>query len=163
MSPVTHQATIRTNADLLSIGTSVEFQSKFKHFHSMKYIWKCCLENGGHFVPASMCQTQRTGISSPEGYSNRITWFNEYYTTSRRPIHLVSLRTSTHQSHAGDNHSCGQLTGKQWVTIAFSVLQLLSGANILRSKQNGCLLQTTFSIALYWMETTVPHRNFKDV
>ena len=29
--------------------------AKFKHFHSRKCIWKCCLENGGHFVSASMC------------------------------------------------------------------------------------------------------------
>ena len=36
--------------------TSVKFNSKFKHFHSRKCIWKCCLENGGHFVSVSMCQ-----------------------------------------------------------------------------------------------------------
>ena len=30
-------------------------QSKFKHFHSWKCIWKCRLGNGGHFVSASMC------------------------------------------------------------------------------------------------------------
>ena len=29
-------------------------QSKFKHFHSRKCIWKCRLENGGHLVSASM-------------------------------------------------------------------------------------------------------------
>ena len=28
---------------------------KFIHFHSRQYIWKCRLENGGHFVSASMC------------------------------------------------------------------------------------------------------------
>ena len=27
------------------------------HFHSQKSIWKCRLENGGHFVSASMCYT----------------------------------------------------------------------------------------------------------
>ena len=30
--------------------------SKFIHFHSRKCIWKCRLENGCHFVLASMCQ-----------------------------------------------------------------------------------------------------------
>ena len=35
--------------------TSGKFYSKFIHFHSRKSIWKCCLENGGHFVLASMC------------------------------------------------------------------------------------------------------------
>ena len=34
---------------------SVEFWSKFKHFHSAKCIWICRLRNGGHFVSASMC------------------------------------------------------------------------------------------------------------
>ena len=28
--------------------TSVKFQSQFKHFHSRKCIWKCCLRNGVH-------------------------------------------------------------------------------------------------------------------
>ena len=35
--------------------TSVKSLSKFKHFHSWKYIWKCRLINRGHFVSASMC------------------------------------------------------------------------------------------------------------
>ena len=35
--------------------TSVEFQSKFIHFHSRKFIWESCLENGGHFLQSSMC------------------------------------------------------------------------------------------------------------
>ena len=30
-------------------------RNKFIHFHSRKCIWKCHLENGGHFVSASMC------------------------------------------------------------------------------------------------------------
>ena len=34
---------------------SVKSWSKFIHFHSRKCIWKCCLENGSHFVSASMC------------------------------------------------------------------------------------------------------------
>ena len=32
----------------------MKFSSEFKHFHSRKCIWKCRLENGGHFVPVSM-------------------------------------------------------------------------------------------------------------
>ena len=34
--------------------TSVKFQSKYKTFHSRKYIWKYCLRNGGHFVLGEM-------------------------------------------------------------------------------------------------------------
>ena len=33
----------------------MKFQSIFIHFHSRKSISKCRLENGGHFVSASMC------------------------------------------------------------------------------------------------------------
>ena len=28
----------------------VKFESKYKIFHSYKFIWKCRLQNGGHFV-----------------------------------------------------------------------------------------------------------------
>ena len=35
--------------------TSVKSESKFIHFYSRKCIWKSRLENGGHFVTASMC------------------------------------------------------------------------------------------------------------
>ena len=34
---------------------SVTFLSKVEHFRSRKCVWKCRLENGGHFVWASMC------------------------------------------------------------------------------------------------------------
>ena len=34
---------------------SVKFFTKLKHFYAGKYIWKYRLENGGHFVLASMC------------------------------------------------------------------------------------------------------------
>ena len=34
--------------------TLMKFQSKSIHFHSRKSIWNCRLENGGHFVSASM-------------------------------------------------------------------------------------------------------------
>ena len=34
---------------------SVKLYSEFKHFHSWKCMWKCCLENVGNSVSASMC------------------------------------------------------------------------------------------------------------
>ena len=34
---------------------SVKSESKFFHFHSRKWIWKCRLENGGHLVAVSIC------------------------------------------------------------------------------------------------------------
>ena len=33
---------------------SEKYLSKFKHFHSRKCVWKCRLENCGHFVSASI-------------------------------------------------------------------------------------------------------------
>ena len=36
--------------------TAVKFESKYTWFHLTKYIWKCRLQNGNHFVHASMCQ-----------------------------------------------------------------------------------------------------------
>ena len=35
--------------------SSIKFQLKFKHFHSRKYMSKYPLQNGVHFVLASMC------------------------------------------------------------------------------------------------------------
>ena len=59
LSPGRHQAIIWTNAGIFSIwllGTNFsEISIKIETFHSMKCIWKCRLENGGHFVLASMC------------------------------------------------------------------------------------------------------------
>ena len=59
LSPGRRQAIIWTNAGILLIGplgtnvneTSIEIHT----FHSRKCIWKCRLENGDHFVSASMC------------------------------------------------------------------------------------------------------------
>ena len=34
--------------------TSVKFESKYKNFLSWKCIWKCRLQNGGHFVQGEM-------------------------------------------------------------------------------------------------------------
>ena len=54
LSPVRCQAITWTNDDLLTIElceqTPVKFELKYKHFHSRKYIWKCCLQNDGHLV-----------------------------------------------------------------------------------------------------------------
>ena len=59
LSPGRRQAIIWTDAGILSIRTkeqtSVKFQSQFKHFISRKCVWKCRLENVGHFVSVSMC------------------------------------------------------------------------------------------------------------
>ena len=50
------QAIILTNVRILLIGPSLGTNLvKFIHFHSGKCIWKYRLENGGHFVSASMC------------------------------------------------------------------------------------------------------------
>ena len=54
------KAFIWITIELLSIGpyaeqNSVRFTSKFGHFHSRKYIWKCPLQNGNHFVSALIC------------------------------------------------------------------------------------------------------------
>ena len=59
LSPGRRQAITWTNVGILLIGplgtNFGEMLSKFMHFHSRKSIWKCRLENGGHFVSASMC------------------------------------------------------------------------------------------------------------
>ena len=53
------QAIIWTNAGILLIGpigtNFSEILSEIHTFHSRKCIWKCRLENGGHFVSAAMC------------------------------------------------------------------------------------------------------------
>ena len=58
LSPGRRQAVVWTNAGMLLIGPLAtnfsEIWSKFKHFHSRKSILKCRLENGGHFVSASV-------------------------------------------------------------------------------------------------------------
>ena len=62
LSPGRRQAIIWTNAGILLIGiigTNCSEISKFKHCHSRNCIWKFRLRNGGHFVSASMCQTNQ--------------------------------------------------------------------------------------------------------
>ena len=45
----------------------MKFSSEFKHFHSRKCTWKCCLRNVSHFVLASMCyKTECQGCLSGE-------------------------------------------------------------------------------------------------
>ena len=31
----------------------VKFKSKYQHFYTRKWVWKCCLQNGSHFASAS--------------------------------------------------------------------------------------------------------------
>ena len=58
LSPGRCQAIIWTNAGILSIGPLktmfCEIFDAFMHFHTRKCVWKCRLENGGHFVSAPM-------------------------------------------------------------------------------------------------------------
>ena len=57
--PSRRQAIMWTNYGMLSIGpwgTNLsEIFIEIQTFSLRKCIWKCCLENGGHFVSASMC------------------------------------------------------------------------------------------------------------
>ena len=59
VTPGRRQAIIWTNAGILLIGplgtNFSEILKKLLHFHTRKSIGKCRLENGGHFVLASMC------------------------------------------------------------------------------------------------------------
>ena len=59
LSPGRRQAIIWTNAGILLIrplGTNFnEIFIEIQAFSLKKCIWKCRLENGGHFVSASMC------------------------------------------------------------------------------------------------------------
>ena len=74
LSPDRHQAIIWPNAGILLIGplwTNLsEILFKINTFLLNKYIWKCSLENGGHFVLASMCQYKK--LQGPL----LLTWFN---------------------------------------------------------------------------------------
>ena len=58
-SPGRHQAITWTNVGILLIGplgtNFSEMLIEIYTFSSRKSIWKCRLENGGHFVSASMC------------------------------------------------------------------------------------------------------------
>ena len=59
LSPGRRQAIIWTNARIVLDTWKhilVKSWSNFIHFHSSKCISKCHLENGGHFVLASMCR-----------------------------------------------------------------------------------------------------------
>ena len=42
--------------------TSVKFESKYKTFHSRKYIWKCRVRNIGHFVQGEMSQIKESEV-----------------------------------------------------------------------------------------------------
>ena len=74
LSPGRCQTILWTNGVLL-IRTSVtnfsEPSAKFIYFHSIKCIWKCRLQNGGHFVSASMClyHTLTSCVNSADTYT----------------------------------------------------------------------------------------------
>ena len=59
LSPGRRQTIIKTNAGILlieTLGTNFsEILSEIHTFNSRKCIWKCRLEDGGHFISASMC------------------------------------------------------------------------------------------------------------
>ena len=59
LSPGRQQAIILTNAEILLIGhLGTKFSKiliEFYTFSFKKWIWKCRLENGSHFVSPSMC------------------------------------------------------------------------------------------------------------
>ena len=59
LSPGRRQAVIWTNAEILLIGLLgtkfSEILIEIDTFSLKKIGWKCRLENGGHFVSASMC------------------------------------------------------------------------------------------------------------
>ena len=59
LSPARRQAILLTNAGVLlmgPLGTNLsETLIDIYAFHSRKRLWKCRLENGGHFVAVSMC------------------------------------------------------------------------------------------------------------
>ena len=54
------------------------------HFHSRKSIWKCPLENGGHFVSASMCKVKLTSLKKswvawlPCPKKHKLIWFEGF-------------------------------------------------------------------------------------
>ena len=60
LSPDWHQAIIWTNVAMLLIAPlGTNFSGILIEIHTFslkKCIWKCLLENGGHFVAASMCE-----------------------------------------------------------------------------------------------------------
>ena len=67
------QAITWTDAGLLVIGalrTGTKFQSKCDSYLSRKGIWKCRLQNGDHFVSASICFNQ----SRSKGALATLTW-----------------------------------------------------------------------------------------
>ena len=56
LSPDRRQPNIWTNAGILLIGPSgTNFREIVIEIHTFSFIWKCRLENNGHFVSVSMC------------------------------------------------------------------------------------------------------------
>ena len=66
--------------------TSVKFESKYQTFHSWKCIWKCCVQNCGHFVQGRWVKQTVSGrgwevgipsvsllmVGSPSHYDNML-------------------------------------------------------------------------------------------
>ena len=53
-----YECWIIVNWTLIQEQISVKFWMIFKHLHSRKCIWKCRLQNVGHFVSVWICQAQ---------------------------------------------------------------------------------------------------------
>ena len=72
LSPIRRQAIIWTNAGILLIeplGTKFS-EMLIKTVHSRKYIWKCRLRNGGHFVQGRWVRNKKNFISKKTHYSH---------------------------------------------------------------------------------------------
>ena len=67
--------------------TSLKLYLKFEHFHSRKCVWKCCLENVGHFVSNNLSKPLQPSDSN---WHHR-TWSSviqviTYYLFSTEPL-----------------------------------------------------------------------------
>ena len=112
--------------------TLTKCQSEFIYFHSRKSISKCRLQNGGHFVLASMCW----GIDySWQKHSP------EWYSVHPRQEDLVK------SSHIITNFS----TCVWYAIYPFRNLGWVP-FNTLRPRQMDAISQTTFSSAFSWMK-----------
>ena len=54
---------INNNLSLIGPSGTVKSESKCKHFHTRKWIWKTSLQNGSHFVSAPMCLLNKDFIT----------------------------------------------------------------------------------------------------
>ena len=101
--------------------TAVKSQAKSIHFHSRKCIWKCRLQNGGHyFVSASMCWScvctcRRLRVAQSwtpwyyRGWGPRPTCWDEWL--SWRPTNCTPLEENKHRISS----TRGNMTSYQWL------------------------------------------------